>query len=103
MPPRRRLWPEIEPADLGDRDRVCAFIADQPPWWPPGTRTGYHALTSGFVLGELVRRATGRRLAAALREEIAALLGIADELHFGVPVQLLASVARQGSPRRRAA
>jgi CubicO group peptidase (beta-lactamase class C family) len=90
------LWPDITPGDLGDWDRVCAFIADQPPWWPPGTRTGYHALTFGFVLGELVRRATGRTLAAALREEIAAPLGIADELHFGVPAQLLARVARQG-------
>lgn len=90
------LWPQIQPADLADWYRVCAFVADQPPWWPPGTQTGYHALTFGFVLGELVRRATGRTLAAALREEIAASLGIADELHFGVPAQLLASVARQG-------
>ena len=32
------LWPDITPEDLGDWDRVCAFIADQPPWWPPGTR-----------------------------------------------------------------
>ena len=48
------------------------------------------------MLGELVRRATGRTLAAALREEIAAPLGIADELHFGVPPQSLARVARQG-------
>jgi CubicO group peptidase (beta-lactamase class C family) len=90
------LWPDITPADLGDWDRVCAFIADQTPWWPPGERIGYHALTFGFLLGELVRRATGRTLAAVLREEIAAPLGIADELHFGVPARLLARVARQG-------
>jgi len=90
------LWPDITPADLGDWDRVCAFIAAQRPWWPPGTRIGYHALTFGFVLGELVRRATGRTLAAALRDEIAVPLGVADELHFGVPAQLLARVARQG-------
>jgi CubicO group peptidase (beta-lactamase class C family) len=62
----------------------------------PGTATGYHALTFGFVLGELVRRATGRTLADTLREEIAAPLGVADELHFGVPDELLARVARQG-------
>jgi CubicO group peptidase (beta-lactamase class C family) len=90
------LWPDITPGDLADWDRVCAYIADQPPWWPPGTRIGYHALTFGFLLGELVRRATGRTLAAALREEIAAPLGIADELHFGVPARLLERVARQG-------
>jgi CubicO group peptidase (beta-lactamase class C family) len=92
------LWPQIQPAELGDWHRVCAFIADQQPWWPPGTQTGYHALTFGFLLGELVRRATGRTLAAALHEEIAAPLGIADELYFGVPAELLASVARQGPP-----
>src|SRR4051794_28880582 len=90
------LWPQIRPGDLGDWHRVCAFIADQRPWWPAGTRTGYHALTFGFLLGELVRRATGRTLATALREEIAAPLGLADELHFGVPAQLLTRVARQG-------
>jgi CubicO group peptidase (beta-lactamase class C family) len=64
--------------------------------WTPGTKTGYHALTWGFLLGELVRRATGRTLAAVLREEIAAPLRVADELHFGVPRHLLARVARAG-------
>ncbi len=90
------LWPQITPADLGGWDRVCAFIAAEPPWWPPGSETGYHALTFGFLLGEVVRRATGRTLAAALREEIAAPLGVADELHFGVPDDLVGRVARQG-------
>lgn len=90
------LWPQIRPADLCDWDRVCAFIAHQPPWWPPGTQTGYHALTFGFALGELVRRATGRTLAATLRKLITAPLDIADELHFGVPDELLPRVARQG-------
>lgn len=90
------LWPRIGPEDLCDWDRVCAFIADQRPWWTPGTMTGYHALTFGFVLGELVRRATGRTLASVLREEIAAPLGVADELCFGVPEPLLARVARAG-------
>jgi CubicO group peptidase (beta-lactamase class C family) len=46
---------------------------------------GCHVLTFGFVLGELVRRATGRTLSAALREAITVPLGVADELHFGVP------------------
>lgn len=90
------LWPQITPEDLGDWDRICAFIADEPPWWRPGTETGYHALTFGFVLGELVRRATGRTLAATLRELITVPLGIADELHFGVPRDLLPRVAVQG-------
>lgn len=90
------LWPEITPEELCDSERVCAFIAEQPPRWTPGTMTGYHALTFGFVLGELVRRATGRTLASALREEIAVPLSVADDLHFGVPRHLLARVARAG-------
>ena len=90
------LWRQITPADLCDWDRVCAFIADQQPWWTPGTKTGYHALTFGFLLGELVRRATGRTLASVLHEEIAAPLGVADELHFGVPRHRLEGVARAG-------
>jgi len=90
------LWPGITPADLGDAERVCAFIAQQRPWWTPGTMTGYHALTFGFIVGQLVRRVTGRSLAEVLRTEVAGPLGVAAELHFGVPGHLLARVARAG-------
>ena len=90
------LWPEITPGDLGDWGRICGFIAQQRPWWTPGTMTGYHVLTFGFIVGELVRRATGHTLAEVLRTEIAGPLGVADELHFGVPEHLLARVARAG-------
>jgi CubicO group peptidase (beta-lactamase class C family) len=90
------LWPQVTPADLCESGRVAAFIADQRPWWTPGTMTGYHAFTWGFIIGELVRRTTGRTLASVLREEIAAPLGVADELHFGVPGRLLGRVARAG-------
>jgi CubicO group peptidase (beta-lactamase class C family) len=90
------LWPEITPRDLCDWTLVCDHIAAEEPWWEPGTATGYHALTFGFLLGELVRRSTGRTLADALAEEIAAPLGIADELFFGVPVERLADVSIQG-------
>jgi CubicO group peptidase (beta-lactamase class C family) len=48
------------------------------------------------VLGEVVRRTTGRTLADALRDEIATPLGIEDELHFGVPAPFLPRVAQQG-------
>jgi CubicO group peptidase (beta-lactamase class C family) len=90
------LWPEITPGDLADEQRVCSFIAEQQPWWPPGTMTGYHALTFGFIVGELVRRATGRTLTEQLRTQIAEPLQVEDELHFGVPGHLLARVARAG-------
>lgn len=41
------------------------------PWWPPGTRNGYHMLTFGWTVGELVRRVSGKSLGTYFREEIA--------------------------------
>ena len=90
------LWPQITPEDLCDWDRMCQFIAAQHPWWTPGTQTGYHALAWGFLLGELVRRATGRTIASVLHREIADPLRIAQELYFGVPADMLPRIARQG-------
>ena len=55
-------------ADLCDWDRMCAVLADEEPWWEPGTRFGYHAKTFGFLLGEILRRATGRTISTLLRE-----------------------------------
>src|SRR5919107_3833736 len=71
--------------DLCDWDRICAAIADQELWWEPGTKVGYHAYTFGYILGELVRRATGKPISQVLREEVAGPLGVADELWFGMP------------------
>jgi CubicO group peptidase (beta-lactamase class C family) len=80
---------------LCDWQYVCATLADAEPWWAPGTRMGYHALTYGFLVGELVRRATGLAVGDALREVITGPLGIADEVFFGVPHRLLPAVAPQ--------
>ena len=82
-------------ADLCSWNHVCGVLADAEPWWEPGTRFGYHALTFGFLLGEIVRRATGRTLSTHLREVFTAPLGIQDEVNFGVAPALLARVARQ--------
>jgi CubicO group peptidase (beta-lactamase class C family) len=81
--------------DLCDWDHMCRALADSVPWWEPGTRFGYHAQTFGFLLGETVRRATGRPLRWWLREAITGPLGIEDEVHFGVPERLLDRVAHQ--------
>ncbi|MFI5802257.1 serine hydrolase domain-containing protein [Streptomyces sp. NPDC051561] len=72
-------------ADVCDWDTMCAGIAACEPWWAPGTAVGYHAYTFGYLVGELVRRATGRGIGQVLREEITAPLGVADELWFGMP------------------
>lgn len=89
------LPPATTGADLCDWDAMCTRIADAEPWWEPGTRFGYHAKTFGFLLGETLRRATGKRISTLLREHLTGPLGIADEVHFGVPERLLPRVARQ--------
>ncbi|WP_285107432.1 serine hydrolase domain-containing protein [Promicromonospora sp. MEB111] len=81
--------------DLCDWDRMCRLLADEEPWWEPGTGFGYHAQTFGFLLGETVRRATGRTLSWWLREAVTRPLGVEDDVHFGVPPALLGRVARQ--------
>lgn len=84
---------DTTPEDLCDWQRMCAVIADAKPWWEPGTKTGYHAYTYGYIVGEIVRRATGKPISQVLREEVAGPLGVADELFFGVPESELGRLA----------
>ena len=76
-----------------DWDAMCEVIAGLEPWWTPGAQTGYHPVTFGFILGEVVRRVTGKPISQVLAEEIGVPLGVADELYFGVPASALARVA----------
>jgi CubicO group peptidase (beta-lactamase class C family) len=71
--------------DLCNWDKMCAAIADEELWWEPGTKVGYHAYTFGYIVGEIVRRATGKRISEVLREEVSGPLGVADEIYFGMP------------------
>jgi CubicO group peptidase (beta-lactamase class C family) len=89
------LPPATTAEDLCDWDRMCAALAAQELWWEPGTRFGYHALTFGFLLGEIMRRATDRTVTALLRELLTGPLGVPDEVCFAVPPALLPRVARQ--------
>jgi CubicO group peptidase (beta-lactamase class C family) len=61
--------------DLYDWEKSTVQLAAQAPWWPPGTASGYHAVTSGHLVGELVRRITGMTLKEFVRAEIAEPLG----------------------------
>nr|WSZ11964.1 beta-lactamase family protein [Streptomyces canus] len=85
---------DIGPADLADWSRVCAAIADAAPRWPPGTETGYHSFTYGFLVGEVARRATGKPMRQLLDEWVTVPLGIDGDLYFGVPRADLARLAR---------
>ncbi|WP_227981755.1 serine hydrolase domain-containing protein [Nocardia spumae] len=85
---------DIGPADLPDWSRVCTAIADAKPRWRPGTATGYHSFTFGYLVGEIARRATGKPMRQLLHEWVAADLGIDGELYFGVPHTELDRLAR---------
>jgi CubicO group peptidase (beta-lactamase class C family) len=60
--------------DYADHAKIAGLLAAQEPFFAPG-QSGYHAITHGFLTGELVRRATGKTLGAFFREEIAGPLG----------------------------
>lgn len=85
----------IDPALWLDPPALAAALAALPPLWRPGEGSGYHALTWGYIVGEIVRRATGRTTGTILREEICAPLGI--DFHLGTPDELgprIAEIAR---------
>jgi CubicO group peptidase (beta-lactamase class C family) len=71
--------------DLYDWDKATSLLAAQEPAWEPGTESGYHALTQGYLVGEVVRRITGRTLGTFFREEIAEPLGA--DFHIGLPAE----------------
>src|ERR671916_3215439 len=85
---------DTTPEDLCDWAKMCAAIADAEPWWEPGTKIAYHAYPFGYILGEIVRRSTGKPISQVLREEVAVPLGIPDEIYFGVPESELGRLAR---------
>jgi CubicO group peptidase (beta-lactamase class C family) len=72
----------LAPADLYDWPTITGALAAEEPWWAPGTRHGYHALTFGYLVGEVIRRVTGRSAGSYFRDEIAAPLGI--DAHIGL-------------------
>ena len=78
-------------ADLYDWDKATSLLAAQAPFWAPGTACGYHAVTQGYLVGEVVRRITGRSLGTVFRTEIAEPLGA--DFHIGLPASEDARVA----------
>ncbi|MFF5958322.1 serine hydrolase domain-containing protein [Streptomyces luteogriseus] len=68
---------------LFDWELTTQRLAATEPWWEPGTRSGYHALTYGHLVGEVVRRVSGLRPGAFLAREVTGPLGI--DFHIGLP------------------
>ncbi len=77
-------WSEpIEPEQLADWDLCTSLLAAQEPWWEPGTASGYHAVTQGYLIGEVVRRITGTTIGAWFASEVAGPL--AADFYIGLP------------------
>ena len=72
----------VAAADLYDWGKATALLAAQAPFWAPGTAIGYHAITQGYLVGEVVRRITGKSLGTFFRDEIAGPLGA--DFHIGL-------------------
>lgn len=75
--------PPLATEDLYDQDACAANLAAQAPWWEPGTMSGYHLVTQGYLEAEIVRRITGRTIGTFFRDEVAQPLGA--DFHIGLP------------------
>jgi len=65
-------WKEkVSKEDIYDWDKATSLLAAQAPFWEPGTAPGYHALTQGYLVGEVIRRVAGKSVGTVFREEIA--------------------------------
>jgi CubicO group peptidase (beta-lactamase class C family) len=77
-------WEETLAAeDLANWERCTTALAAQAPWWEPGTASGYHALTQGYLIGEIVRRITGDSIGTFFAREVATPLDA--DFHIGLP------------------
>ncbi|MEV1239562.1 serine hydrolase domain-containing protein [Nonomuraea sp. NPDC050022] len=79
-------------AEFEDQPAIAARLAGQRPIWRPGSAHGYHALTYGFLVGEVVRRVTGKSVGELVAAEIAGPLGL--DLWVGAPDDVIARAAR---------
>ncbi len=82
LPAIRRTLPAEA---LFDWTAMTEAIAESAPWWTPGAGHGYHAITYGHLVGEVIRRADGRTVGTFLSEEVTAPLGA--DFFIGVPAE----------------
>lgn len=85
------LREKLKKDGIYDWDYMCERLADEEPFWNPGERGGYHGLTFGWTVGELVRRASGRSLGTYFAEQIAGPLGL--DFWIGLPEEIEPRVA----------
>ncbi len=88
---------QMDPSLWFDWDAICAKLAAMAPIWPPGTASGYHPITFGYLAGEIFRRVEGWNMGAALREELAVPFGL--DLWIGLPDAEAGRVAELQRPK----
>ena len=77
-------WQELMSIeDLADWELATSRLAAQEPWWRDRTLTGYHAVTQGYLIGEVVRRITGTTIGRFFKSEVADVLGV--DFFIGLP------------------
>jgi CubicO group peptidase (beta-lactamase class C family) len=81
----------FEAHELYDWETVVEDLAAQAPWWEPGTQSGYHAITQGFLIGEVIRRITGKTMGTWFRENVAEPVGA--DFHIGVAPEVMPRIA----------
>lgn len=81
---------KVTEAQLYDHDYIASLLAAQAPWWEPGTVSGYHSMTQGYLQGEIVRRVTGKTLGQIFADEVAGPLNA--DFYIGVPPEKDAQV-----------
>jgi CubicO group peptidase (beta-lactamase class C family) len=86
--------------DILDVEKATAVLARQAPHWEPGRTSGYHGINQGHLVGEVIRRVTGKSLGRYLADDVAGPVGADKDLYIGVPPEADARVSAliQGKP-----
>jgi CubicO group peptidase (beta-lactamase class C family) len=87
---------KIQITDLYDWDKMVRLLAAQKPFWEPGQASGYHAVTWGYLAGELIRRITGKTPGQYFQEKVAGPLG--TDFYIGLPDSEMNRVADMIGP-----
>ncbi len=77
--------PPVVQDDIYDWEKSTSMLAAQAPWWEPGSASGYHAINQGHLVGEVVRRITGKSLGTFFADEVATPLGA--DFHIGLAAE----------------
>jgi CubicO group peptidase (beta-lactamase class C family) len=86
----------LPPEAFYDWQQMTNVLAAETPWWTPGSASGYHALTYGYLVGEVVRRISGQSLGTLFRTEVANVLGA--DFHIGLAASEDGRVAEMVPP-----